>query len=69
LINKVVPLEQLDEAVALALEMAPPGGAVLLSPAHASYGMFRNYHERGLAFRKAVEADSTFQTLLNAVGR
>ncbi len=45
----------LQEAVALAKEAAQAGDAVLLSPACASFDMFRNFQERGKAFVKAVE--------------
>lgn len=37
-------------------ELARPGGVVLLSPAAASFGMFRNYADRGDQFIVAVEA-------------
>jgi len=33
---------------------AQPGGAVLLSPGCASFGMFRNEFHRGEAFRQIV---------------
>lgn len=36
--------------------LAQPGDAVLLSPACSSYDMFRNYEERGAAFRALVES-------------
>jgi UDP-N-acetylmuramoylalanine--D-glutamate ligase len=44
------------EVMATARHLARPGDAVLLSPACSSYDMFRNYEERGAAFRAAVEA-------------
>ncbi|MBS0405685.1 MAG: UDP-N-acetylmuramoyl-L-alanine--D-glutamate ligase [Proteobacteria bacterium] len=46
----------LDEAVALAGELAQAGDAVLLSPACASFDMFRNYEHRAQVFREAVQA-------------
>ena len=54
-----VPLERaadMDEAVARARALAQPGDTVLLSPACASFDMFRNYEERGDAFARAVRA-------------
>jgi UDP-N-acetylmuramoylalanine--D-glutamate ligase len=48
--------ESMDEAVRLAAELAAPRGTVLLSPACASFDMFRNYHERGLAFAAAARS-------------
>jgi UDP-N-acetylmuramoylalanine--D-glutamate ligase len=40
------------EAVAKAKAMTPKGGVILLSPAAPSFGLFKNYIERGLAFAK-----------------
>lgn len=46
----------LKEAVALAAARSRPGEVVLLSPACASFDMFRNFEERGKAFKEAVIA-------------
>ena len=54
-----VPLERcgsLEQAVTRAAEYAQPGEAVLLSPACASFDMFRDYKHRGEAFAAAVRA-------------
>lgn len=42
------------EATQAALASAPEGGAVLLSPGTASFGMFRNEFDRGDKFREIV---------------
>lgn len=44
----------MDEAVRLATDRAQPGDAVLMSPACASFDMFRNYEHRAEVFRAAV---------------
>ena len=52
-----VPLQtcaSLEEAVAEAARAARPGEAVLLSPACASFDMFRDYRHRGEVFAAAV---------------
>jgi UDP-N-acetylmuramoylalanine--D-glutamate ligase len=46
----------LERAVEHASRLARPGEVVLLSPACASYDQFRNFEERGDAFRRLVEA-------------
>lgn len=46
----------MDEAVAVALGAAESGDAVLLSPACASYDMFRSYVHRGEVFVQVVKA-------------
>jgi len=54
-----VPLERcdsLEQAVARAAALAVSGDAVLLSPACASFDMFRDYRHRGEAFAAAVRA-------------
>lgn len=53
-----VPLHEhatLEEAVRAAAVLAESGDAVLLSPACASFDMFRNYAHRADVFRSAVE--------------
>jgi UDP-N-acetylmuramoylalanine--D-glutamate ligase len=44
----------MDEAVTRAFEAASSGDAVLLSPACASFDMFRDYAHRAEVFRAAV---------------
>ena len=48
--------ESMSEAVRLAFELSRPGDAVLLSPACASWDMFRNYVHRAEVFVAAVVA-------------
>ncbi|MEQ2130347.1 UDP-N-acetylmuramoyl-L-alanine--D-glutamate ligase [Caldanaerobacter subterraneus KAk] len=47
-------VDSLEEAVRKAYEVAEKGDSVLLSPACASWDMFKNFEERGKAFKKAV---------------
>jgi UDP-N-acetylmuramoylalanine--D-glutamate ligase len=57
LIGKLIAGENcrsLEEAVRRASEIAKKGEAVLLSPACASFDMFRDYRHRGEAFAQAV---------------
>jgi len=44
------------EAVARAAALAGPGDVVLLSPACASFDMFRDYEHRGEVFKSEVRA-------------
>lgn len=46
----------LDDAITQCQALAQPGDAVLLSPACASFDMFKNYEERGQLFARGVEA-------------
>ncbi len=55
-----VPTESaasLDAAVRIASQLAAPGDTVLLSPACASFDMFRNFEDRGDQFRRLVLAE------------
>ena len=47
-------VSSLEEAVLTAASEALPGECVLLSPACASWGMFKNFEERGDRFRELV---------------
>jgi UDP-N-acetylmuramoylalanine--D-glutamate ligase len=46
----------LEDAVRRATELGQPGDRVLLSPACASFDMFKSFEQRGEAFVQAVEA-------------
>ena len=50
----LVDASTLEQAVAIATGQVHPGDAVLLSPACASFDMFRNYAHRGEMFAQAV---------------
>jgi len=56
--NSAVTIQEavgLEDAVRQASVITPPGGVVLLSPAAASFGAFRDYVERSDAFCAAVQ--------------
>jgi UDP-N-acetylmuramoylalanine--D-glutamate ligase len=52
----VLRAASMEEAVQLGAAQARPGDVVLLSPACASFDMFRNYGHRGEVFRTTVES-------------
>jgi UDP-N-acetylmuramoylalanine--D-glutamate ligase len=47
---KIYRAQSMEDAVAYARQVTPPGGVVLLSPAAPSYGQYRDYIERGRDF-------------------
>lgn len=56
--NKVAVIyetQNINEAVAKGLELSRSGDTVLLSPACASFDLFKNYQDRGNQFKKAVQ--------------
>ncbi len=56
LVPVVRETQSVTEAVQLALREAQTGDVVLLSPACASFDLFKNYEDRGTQFREAVRA-------------
>ncbi len=48
--------DSMAEAVQLAAELMSPQGVMLMSPASASFGMFKDYRDRGEQFQKAVKS-------------
>ncbi len=53
--NAIHRAESIEEAVSLCSKLASEGDCVLLSPACASWGMFKNYEERGRIFKSLVK--------------
>ena len=51
----VTDATSMREAVERGYEQAMPSGIVLLAPACASFDWFRDYAERGWAFKEEVE--------------
>ena len=56
-LNGEIPVEKADtlkEAIARSYEQAKPGDCVLFSPMCSSFDMFKDYEQRGEAFKKMV---------------
>jgi UDP-N-acetylmuramoylalanine--D-glutamate ligase len=54
LVNDIKETQTVKELVRIALKAAKEGDVVLLSPACASFDLFKNYEDRGDQFREAV---------------
>jgi UDP-N-acetylmuramoylalanine--D-glutamate ligase len=59
-IGKSIPInvfwpDSMEDAVRIAFRVTKPGAICLLSPASSSYGMFKNFADRGHIFRVCVE--------------
>ena len=54
IVSNVVDTASALEAVQAAFHYASKGDVVLLSPACASFDLFKNYEDRGNQFKKAV---------------
>ena len=55
-VARVEDADSMGEAVRRAAALASPGDVVLLSPACASFDMFRDYEHRGAVFTEEVRA-------------
>ena len=54
-VSNIIDAESAEEAVRKAYHLSQKGDVVLLSPACASFDLFRNYEDRGDQFKKAVK--------------
>lgn len=55
MVDKMYDATSAKEAVEIAYDIAQPGDTVLLSPACASFDLFKNFEERGRLFKEAVQ--------------
>jgi UDP-N-acetylmuramoylalanine--D-glutamate ligase len=55
-VDFIVNTTSANEAVLVAKQFAKTGECVLLSPACASFDLFKNYEERGRMFKNAVKS-------------
>jgi UDP-N-acetylmuramoylalanine--D-glutamate ligase len=55
-VDMIINTTSAQEAVHVAAKMSKPGETVLLSPACASFDLFKNYEDRGRQFKAAVKS-------------
>jgi UDP-N-acetylmuramoylalanine--D-glutamate ligase len=53
-VDMMVEVTNMNDAVRMAQRLTEKGDAVLLSPACASFDLFENYEDRGNQFKQAV---------------
>ena len=53
---EIVDTNRIEDAVRAAYSLAETGDCVLLSPACASFDLFKNYEDRGEQFKSTVKA-------------
>jgi UDP-N-acetylmuramoylalanine--D-glutamate ligase len=54
IVKSIQETQSVQDLVRMALKEASAGDVVLLSPACASFDLFKNYEDRGDQFRRAV---------------
>jgi UDP-N-acetylmuramoylalanine--D-glutamate ligase len=54
-VKKIIDTDNIKDAVNQAFQLAQEGDIVLLSPACASFDLFKNYEDRGEQFKQAVK--------------
>lgn len=55
--ERLFVVDHLEDAVSLAKQITKKGGSCILSPAAASYGIFKNFEERGDVFAQLVNGN------------
>jgi UDP-N-acetylmuramoylalanine--D-glutamate ligase len=55
MVSPIVDTASAEDAVQTSFKLATKGDVVLLSPACASFDLFKNYEDRGTQFKQAVK--------------